>query len=195
MRAMRRFWLAAGCAAVIAVLVVLAIPAMQAMVVHPQNASADIDDSPLTTPTATSSPEIPTDSAPSESQRPRVNVGYGTSIPADGVDGCDAPAYIHLVKTTEGEWRAQLAGAALVDRGTRALASGEVGYSEGRIATYTVAAGDAPGAIGERFCIYNGAQALAAMNGHGPEEPLQPEEVIVLDPDAVPGWVFQPVFR
>ncbi|GAA3946942.1 hypothetical protein [Microbacterium soli] len=70
------------------------------------------------------------------------------------------------------------------DRGARALAAGAVGHdSEGRIVTYTVAAGDAPDAIGERLCIRN-AGSLAELNH---TRTIHPDQVLRIFHDpAVP---------
>ena len=61
---------------------------------------------------------------------------------------------------------------------------------DGRIATYTVAPGDVPPAIGDRFCIWNG-MSLTTLNGIPGSTAIQPGQVLVLDPAAVPGFVFE----
>ncbi len=78
--------------------------------------------------------------------------------------------------------------------GAREFATGKVGHAaDGRIATYTVEPGDSAWAIGDRFCIYNGL-ALSALNGYPGGNAIQPGDVLVLDPDAVPGfeWTHTP---
>ncbi len=53
----------------------------------------------------------------------------------------------------------------LVDMGPRKFAEGEVGFDDqGRVATYTVAAGDVLDVIGKPFCTYDGG-LLATLNG------------------------------
>ncbi|GAA1998784.1 hypothetical protein [Microbacterium pumilum] len=98
---------------------------------------------------------------------------------------------ISITRLGEGPFTARLLQPQnLVDMGPREFAEGKVGYAEdGRIATYTVAAGDAPFAIGDRFCIYNGL-AIPDLNGHAGYEAIQPGEVLVLDPAAVPDFEY-----
>ena len=116
-----------------------------------------------------------------------VSVGNGTWIPAGGPGDCAASAYISLSKPDGGSWTATLSGD-LVDMGPREFATGEVGYAaDARIATYAVEPGDSTSAIGDRFCIYNGL-ALLALNGYPGGSAIQPGDVLVLDPDAVPGF-------
>lgn len=75
--------------------------------------------------------------------------------------------------------------------GPREFAEGEVGYNdEQRVATYTVAAGDVVGVIGDRFCIYNG-MALKHLNGYKAYESIQPGDVLVLNPQAVPDFKYK----
>ncbi|WP_250443369.1 hypothetical protein [Actinotalea sp. C106] len=82
----------------------------------------------------------------------------------------------------------------LVDMGPRRFAQGEVGYDgQGRIATYTAAAGDVEGVIGARLCVYNGG-SIGMLNGHELDEPIQPGEVLVIDPEAVPGFEYEDPF-
>ncbi|ANG84653.1 hypothetical protein A8L33_03965 [Microbacterium aurantiacum] len=66
-----------------------------------------------------------------------------------------------------------------------------MGYAEdGRIATYTVASGDSLWAVGDRLCIYN-ALALGALNGDEAYEVIQPGDVLVIDPAAVPDFEYE----
>lgn len=109
-----------------------------------------------------------------------VSVGEGTFIPEDSPAGCEDPVWLHL-----GAMSAKLSGD-LVDRGERDLAAGTVGLDDdGRILTYTVAAGDALYAIGDRFCIAN-ALAIATLNH---TRTIQPDEVLLLHPDASIPWI------
>ncbi|WP_291378585.1 hypothetical protein [Demequina sp.] len=127
---------------------------------------------------------------PAERTDGYVDVGYGTSIPAGGAGDCTGSAYIHIA-SVDWETIAELAlPENLVDMGPRQFAEGEVGYDDqGRIATYTVAPGDVDGVIGDRFCIYNGI-ALGMLNGHKGYEPIQPGEVLVINPAAVPDFEY-----
>jgi len=75
---------------------------------------------------------------------------------------------------------------------TRASASsrrGPISSEDGRIATHTVAPGDSPEATGDRFSIGNGL-SLTTLNGIPGSTAIQPGQVLVLDPAAVPGFVF-----
>ncbi|WP_349425682.1 hypothetical protein [Microbacterium sp. LWS13-1.2] len=109
-----------------------------------------------------------------------VYVGNGTAIPKGSPAGCEEPAWLHVGGTS-----ASISGD-LVDRGARDLAAGTVGLDdEGRIKTYTVAAGDALFAIGDRFCIAN-ALTIAMLNH---TRTIQPGEVLLLHPDSSIPWV------
>ena len=109
-----------------------------------------------------------------------IYVGNGTAIPKGNPAGCESPRWIHL-----GARNASLSGD-LTDRGARDLAAGTTGLdAEGRIVTYTVAAGDALYAIGERFCIAN-AMTIAHLNH---TQTIQPGEVLLLHPDTSVPWV------
>ncbi|QEV99185.1 LysM peptidoglycan-binding domain-containing protein [Microbacterium caowuchunii] len=119
-----------------------------------------------------------------------VDLGEGVAIPAGGPGDCVSTTWINITKEDGEPWNVRLLGADLVDMGPREFAVGEVGYSaDGRIAAYTVAAGDSPWAIGDRFCFANG-NAIPLMNGHRGYEAIQPGEVLVLDPVAVPGFEY-----
>ena len=120
-----------------------------------------------------------------------IDLGYGQAVPIDSLDGCEAPADL-FIGVRDGEVITEiLLPENLVDTGPREFARGEVGYDdEGRIATYTVAPGDVEGVIGERLCIFNGSM-IPHLNGHPGWEPIQPGEVLVINPDAVPGFVYE----
>lgn len=118
-----------------------------------------------------------------------IDVGNGTWIPGEGFGDCTAPAYIHMGSQDGQALTASLFGT-LVDTGVREFAAGTpASTDDGRIATYTVAPGDAPAAIGDRFCIYNGL-SITTLNGMPGSTAIQPGQVLVLDPAAVPGFVF-----
>jgi hypothetical protein len=118
-------------------------------------------------------------------------MGYGIGLPADVLGDCAGPADI-LISTRDGKTiTVVLRPENLVDMGPRTFAQGEVGYDgQGRVATYTVAAGDVAGVIGERLCIYNGG-LIGMLNGHKGDEPIQPGEVLVINPEAVPGFEYE----
>jgi hypothetical protein len=118
-------------------------------------------------------------------------MGDGTWIPEGGPGDCAATAMISITGLGKVPDTARLLRPEnLTDTGPREFANGDVGYSdEGRIATYTVSPGDSLWAIGDRFCFYNGL-TLATLNGHRGHEPIQPGELLVLDPAAVPGFTF-----
>lgn len=120
-----------------------------------------------------------------------VDLGYGTSVPAGYPRDCAGPADIYI-GTQDGTTITEvLLPENLVDMGSRTFAEGEVGYDDqGRVATYTVVAGDVEGVIGERLCIYNG-EMIGWLNGHKGFEPIQPGEVLVINPDAVPGFEYE----
>ncbi|WAC69229.1 LysM peptidoglycan-binding domain-containing protein [Microbacterium sp. SL75] len=117
---------------------------------------------------------------------PRPN---GTYIPGGGFGDCAESAYIHMGSQDGQAPTASLSGK-LVDTGVREFAAGTPTLTEdGLIATYTVAPGDTPAAIGDRFCIWNG-MSLTTLNGIPGSTAIQPGQVLVLDPAAVPGFVF-----
>lgn len=109
-----------------------------------------------------------------------IYVGNGTAIPRDSPPGCENPVWLHI-----GEMSASLSGD-LVDRGARELAAGTVGMDDdGRIVTYMVAPGDAPYAIGDRFCLAN-ATMLTTLNH---TQTIQPGQVLLVHPDASIPWI------
>jgi len=135
----------------------------------------------------------PASAAPADLSRPPdgyVDVGNGTSIPGGGFGDCAESAYIHIGSQDGQAFTASLFGK-LVDTGAREFAAGTPAFTDdGRIATYTVAPGDVPTAIGDRFCIWNG-MSLTTLNGIPGSTAIQPGQVLVLDPAAVPGFVFE----
>lgn len=74
--------------------------------------------------------------------------------------------------------------------GPRKFAEGVVERDDqGRVATYRVAAGDVLEAIGKRFCTYDGG-LLGNLNGYKNYESIQPGDVLVINPAAVPGFKY-----
>ncbi|WP_098407478.1 hypothetical protein [Paramicrobacterium agarici] len=85
------------------------------------------------------------------SEQSRTRSGSGTGSSDEG-DACDVLARIDWVDDGDG-WE-QRAIREPVDRGARDGAAGVTDVSaEGDVLGYTVAAGDAPSVIGDRFCI------------------------------------------
>lgn len=121
-----------------------------------------------------------------------IDMGDGSWLPANTPGDCAAPAYLLIASIDADVVTEILRPENLIDMGAREFAQGEVGYdNQGRIATYTVAPGDVVGVIGERLCLYNG-QALEMLNGYAPYEGIQPGDMLVVDPAAVPGFEYQP---
>jgi len=177
------------CAAVVVGLAALTVPAFAplgtvASVAAGLGSSLESTLSDATTPSA---------SAPADPYGPPegyVDVGNGTWIPGGGFGDCAESAYIHIGSQDGQDFTASLFGK-LVDTGAREFAAGIPAFStDGRIATYTVAPGDVPTAIGDRFCIWNGL-SLTTLNGVPGSTAIQPGQVLVLDPAAVPGFVFE----
>ena len=177
------------CGAVVVGLAALTVPAFAplgtvATVAAGLTSSLEVTPSDATTPT-TSAPVDPY--GPPEGY---VDVGNGTYIPGGGFGDCAESAYIHMGSQDGQAPTASLSGK-LVDTGVREFAAGTPTLTEdGRIATYTVAPGDTPAAIGDRFCIWNG-MSLTTLNGIPGSTAIQPGQVLVLDPAAVPGFVFE----
>lgn len=128
--------------------------------------------------------------SPTGSMDGYVDLDHGISIPAGGPGDCTASADIHIA-SQEGKAIAEvLLPENLVDMGPRKFAQGNVSRDkQGRISTYTVAAGDALVAIGNRFCLINGLM-IGTLNGHKGYEPIQPGEVLVLNPVTIPEWEY-----
>lgn len=120
-----------------------------------------------------------------------VDVGYGTRIPAGGPGDCLGTAVISI-GTMDGNTTTEvLLPENLIDMGPSKFAEGEVGYDDqGRVATYTVAAGDVLDAIGKRFCTYNGG-LLGTLNGYKGYESIQPGDTLVINPQAVPDFKYK----
>lgn len=133
--------------------------------------SADSEAAPAPTASEVSSTALPDDD---------VDVGDGVSIDRNDPEGCDEPAWLHL-----GHASARLSRD-LIDRGPRGYANGTVGRdAQGRVTTYTVAAGDALDAIGDRFCLANPA-SVATLNH---TRVIQPDELLLLRPDSTLPWI------
>ncbi len=144
-----------------------------------------------TPPTATDPTGKPTVAASPDIPDGYVDMGDGTWIPDGGPGDCDASAMISIKGQGNVPDTARLLRPEnLADMGPREFAHGQVGYNDdGGIVTYTVAAGDSLGAIGDRFCIYNGLM-LATLNGYKGYQLIQPGDLLVLDPAAMPGFKF-----
>lgn len=176
------------CAVVVVGLAAMTVPAFAplgtvASVAAGLRSSLESTPSDATTPSA-SAPDDPY--GPPEGY---VDVGNGTWIPGGGFGDCAESADIHLGSQDGQDFTASLFGK-LVDTGVREFAAGTPAFADdGRIATYTVAPGDVPTAIGDRFCIWNG-MSLTTLNGIPGSTAIQPGQVLVLDPAAVPGFVF-----
>ena len=174
--------------------VVVGLAAMTVPAIGPLSAVASVaggltaslgsgDDAPAT---PAASVPVPDPYGPPEGY---VDVGNGTFIPGGGFGDCAESAYIHMGSQNGEPITASLFGK-LVDTGVREFAAGAPAFADdGRIATYTVAPGDSPVAIGDRFCIWNGL-SLTTLNGIPGSTAIQPGQVLVLDPAAVPGFVF-----
>ncbi|MCY1715947.1 hypothetical protein OVA26_03175 [Microbacterium sp. SL62] len=107
-------------------------------------------------------------------------MGDGVSIHANDPEGCDKPASLHLGRASA------VLSRDLVDRGPRDFAEGTVGRDgQGRVVTYTVAAGDALDAIGDRFCLAN-PTVVATLNH---TRVIQPGELLLLRPDSTLPWI------
>ncbi len=100
---------------------------------------------------------------------PPASVASPGASSKDGV-GCTSPAWIEL--TREG---ASITGI-VEDQGEREFARGTANVMDDGKIMYTVAPGDAEGAIGERFCIRNG-RALAELNH---TRTIHPDQVLRL---------------
>ncbi len=178
------------CAVVVVGLAALTVPAFAplgtvASVAVGLTSSLESTPSESSTPSASAAPVDPY--GPPEGY---VSVGNGTYIPGGGFGDCAESAYIHMGSQNGQAPTASLFGK-LVDTGVREFAAGTPALTDdGRIATYTVAPGDVPTAIGDRFCIWNG-MSLTTLNGIPGSTAIQPGQVLVLDPAAVPGFVFE----
>ncbi len=125
--------LAAGAVALVGG-VVLAVPPLLALA----GGSGSAAQSPTPTPASESEPTVPN--------------AYNPGAP----ESCSTWSAIRFAPNAEGatSTSVSLEGPLLTDSGSREFAAGEVTRdAEGRLATYTVAAGDAGLAIGERFCV------------------------------------------
>jgi len=186
MRLASRIVVGVACAAVVAGLAAMAVPAFA-----PLGAVATVANGLVTSleSPAPASSTAPPRRDPAALPEGYIDVGNGTSIPGGGFGDCAAPAFIHIGRQDGQPWQVSLFGD-LVDTGVREFATGTAGFTaDGRIATYTVAPGDAPEAIGDRFCIWNGL-SIPTLNGIPGSTAIQPGDVLVLDPAAVPGFVY-----
>jgi len=73
----------------------------------------------------------------------------------------------------------------LIDLGSRDYAAGEVALdADGTILSYTVAPGDSPIAIGDRFCV----DYITVLQYNHTWPAIDPGEVLVLSPDPTVQW-------
>ncbi|MFJ6532463.1 hypothetical protein [Microbacterium sp. NPDC091662] len=138
---------------------------------------------------ATSTPAAaPAASAPTHKPTPEAVAAVDAEPTA--ADECKSEAWIQIGSKTEGDYTVKMTGGSMVDRGAREFAQGEVQLdANGYPATYTVAPGDVPASIGDRFCIENGVQ-LPLLNGYKGGDALQPGDVITLNADLITDYVF-----
>lgn len=127
---------------------------------------------------------IETPAAPAASPTPEA-ILTPSPTPAtgdvSGVPGCSTLAKIDMPNIVEGQKSYQVAwnGVEPVDNGVSDYAQGVVTKTDdGRIASYTVAEGDTPTAVGERLCI--SIYTYTWYNRMGGS--LYPGDVIVLGP-------------
>lgn len=105
-----------------------------------------------TEPSAAAPRTAPTHSPVPDTEPVIQNASNGGNLP----EGCTQWSAIRFAPSPEGATTTTvgLEGPALIDTGATELAGGPVTLDdEGRIATYTVEEGDAPAAIGARFCV------------------------------------------
>ncbi|MDN3443843.1 hypothetical protein [Microbacterium sp. APC 3901] len=106
---------------------------------------------------------------------------------------CAVLSQISIPGYSEGDeeptWYATWNGVVPVDNGETDFARGTVAKTaDGRIATYTVAAGDAPSAIRERLCT----DVYAAMTYNRLGSLLYPGDVLMLGPGAMEPLATEP---
>lgn len=120
-----------------------------------------------------------------------VDAGHGIRIPPGGPGECSGTAVISI-GTVEGKTTAEvLLPENLIDMGPRKFAEGKAGYDDqGHVATYTVVAGDVLEAVGKRFCTYDGG-LLGTLNGYKGHESIQPGDILVVNPEAVPDFKYE----
>ncbi|MEV7608899.1 hypothetical protein AB0N61_05395 [Microbacterium sp. NPDC089320] len=112
--------------------------------------------------------------------------GTPTPVPTSDASGCEVLSIISIPGYSEGDeeptFYATWNGVAPVDNGETEFARGTVTRTaDGSIATYTVAAGDAPAAIRERLCT----DVYAAMTYNRLGALLYPGDVLTLGPGAM----------
>ena len=139
-------------------------------------------------PTAVPTAEAASASNPASTDAPEgyVSLGQGVSVPVGGPGACTTTSWLNTMKQDGEPWHVTLLGPDLVDMGPRDLAEGTVGLDDqGRIKTYTVAPGDVPSAIGDRFCLGNGI-SLSNINH---TRTIHPRDVLILTPDPTLAWI------
>lgn len=108
------------------------------------------------------------------------------SAPADATDRCAATPGNRIIfpQRAAGAIYAELKYD-LIDSGPRNFAEGEVELDgQGRPAMYTVASGDSPIAIGDRFCV----DYVTVLQYNRTWPHIDPGEVLVLSPDPTVQW-------
>lgn len=143
----------------------------------------------------TSSLSATTSPAAKDASKRLIYLGDGVSVTASSLpDGCTTFAMIEIKGTQTGDQPETITAELLgepVDQGARKGATGTVHRdSEGRIVSYTAAAGDAISTIGERLCMDD--QYLASYNYVGEsrgEHALQPNETLIVRPDPSASYV------
>ena len=124
--------------------------------------------------------------APTGAPEGYVSLGQGLSVPAGGPGDCTTTSWLNTMKQGSEPAHVTLLGPDLVDMGPREFAEGTASRDDqGRIKTYTVAPGDVPSAIGDRFCLGNGI-ALGDINH---TRTIHPGDVLILTPDPTLAWI------
>lgn len=134
-------------------------------------------------PADTEDSSVPDPSAPGSSAPPISAIDRPASEAAESGSRCDVLGYIGW-QEDRGQWT-QVATSFPIDSGVRDGAAGAADVdSAGHIVGYTVAAGDAPSVIGDRFCL-DGISILH-FNGYwvtGDGKDLAPGDYLYLAPD------------
>lgn len=171
MRSLGKVAAYAASALVVAGLSALAVPAVASIGTAARDVGSNLAET-LQSPEPVPEPESAI-SAEADIEAARAEDPHPTDInhPSRWAPGCEQNSDFMYGK---------LRGAqTLVDMGAREYANGAVSRDEqGRIAAYTVAPGDAPAAIGERFCV----DYVTVMTHNGVYPTLQPGDVLSLLP-------------
>lgn len=130
---------------------------------------------------------VPADAAdPEGAATEYVDLGQGVSVPAGGPGDCTATSWLNIAQSGDASAHATLLGPELVDMGPSEFAGGTAHHDDqGRIVSYTVAAGDVTTRIGERFCLGNGV----ALDSFNHKRTIHPGDVLILRPDPEIAWI------